>query len=789
MPVDTAARPELRCGSEPSARRRALPDWVDRIRGSDPGLIRLLMASQAVATIAVAMLAEWLFVRLTHALQIDTHGAVLPPAQAAAVTAQHHGVLVVAILLGAILGTVATFCAAMFATPRAQLEGFTLMPVPMVAGLALGLVLAPYRALSLASFVAVLAAGAYARRFGPRGFVYGLVLFLGDFLGFFLHAQFQLADLGWLTAEIAIGALVTIIAHFSLFYPSRRAALRRMQRSYRVRAREVAKAALDLMEGPANGPRASRRLHRRLIRLNETALMIDAQLGHPGALSAGQSATTLHQRLFESELALTNMSRFAERLAGLEFPAEIRNLATDAVAAVSEIDVLRAEFAGHQLLARLRGQGNGPDLDQDTHIVLHRFAGSVLDFTKATQSWRADHSGTAATEEVADSFTPAVPLVGGWLPGSAIVSAAASVETGRPTREPRDRLWEHVKLAPHSRIAIQMTVAVTAALLLGDLVSGRRFYWAVLAAFVTFMGANNAGEQLRKGFFRVGGTVVGVLLGAVGAHLVGNRTDIGIAVILVSLFFGLYFMRISYAFMVIGVTITVSQLYLQLDEFTNSLLVLRLEETALGAAVAALTVLCVFPLHTRRVARLAARHYLQALADVVTRCVQRLAGAESKVELQAAIRRLDGCYQALVTTMRPVGIPFIATADSPHGRLLETTAASRHYARNLLIDTTADIELTAEVREQLNAAGRQLADSLGELIAHLQHSDTTPRSYVRTASLFDRVSALLDSGDYLAPRELALRDLQLLDGTMATLAQSLGLTVRALDTDQKAEHL
>jgi uncharacterized membrane protein YccC len=248
-------------------------------------------------------------------------------------------------------------------------------------------------------------------------------------------------------------------------------------------------------------------------------------------------------------------------------------------------------------------------------------------------------------------------------------------------------------------------------------------------------------------------------------------------------------MRISYAFMVIGVTITVSQLYLQLDEFSNSLLVLRLEETAIGAAVAALTVLCVFPLHTRRVARLAARHYLQALADVVTQCVQRVADPESKVGLRAAIRQLDGSYQALVTTMRPVGIPFIATADSPHERLLQTAAASRHYARNLLIDTTADIELTAAARELLNAAGRQLADSLGELIARLQHSDTTPRSYVRTASLFDRVSTLLDSGDYLAPPQLALRDLQLLDGAMATLAQSLGLTVRALDTDQAADHL
>ena len=50
--------------------------------------------------------------------------------------------------------------------------------------------------------------------------------------------------------------------------------------------------------------------------------------------------------------------------------------------------------------------------------------------------------------------------------------------------------------------------------------------------------------------------------------------------ILVALFFGFYLLRVNYAFMVIAITVMVSQLYMELDEFSNSLLWLRLEGPA-----------------------------------------------------------------------------------------------------------------------------------------------------------------------------------------------------------------
>lgn len=782
----------------PTSRSR---EWADRFLGSDPGLTRLRTAAQIVVTIAAAMLAEWAFVGLTHALQIDTHPAGSPPAQAALVAAQHHGVLVVAIMLGAVVGMISSFSAALFPTPRCLLVSMALMPIPMIGGLCLGLALAPHRLLALASLIVVLTGGAYCRRFGPLGFVGGMLVFMGDFFGFLLHGTVVPSDVGWLSAEIAIGVLVAIAAQFSLFYPSRRRALARMHTSFAARARRVAAATLHLLQEPGDRKASSRRLHRLLVRLNETALMIDAQLGDPAAVPAGRSATRLHQRVFDAELALSNMARFAEQIADLQLPAEIHQLVGTALRAVIDRQPLRAAAAGQDLLTRLRtqlpdlrdggeadGSGSGQAARERTaHIIVHRFAESVLGYaeTAAQASWDAATSPPNNNESVdgetanreSEGFAPSTMLLGGWLPGSTMVSAAASLETGH---RPMDR----IRLAPYCRVAIQMGIAVTGAIVLGDLLSGRRFYWAVIAAFVTFMGANNAGEQLRKGFFRVAGTVVGVVLGAVLAHVVGQRTDLAVAVILISLFVGLYLTRISYAFMVIAITVMVSQLYVQLDEFSNSLLVLRLEETALGAGIAAVTVLCVVPLRTGRVARVAAREYLQAVRAAIELATLRLLEPERDTELRAAARSVDAAYQALLTTIVPIQLPFTGGGDNQREQYLHSISASRHYVRNLLTDTDTMTStwLTQQNRSDLITAADTMADSVAELVGALQEHDANQRTYTRSAALFDLVVTDLETSDLTTRPQLALRDFQLLDGAMATLAQTRGLTVRALDT-------
>lgn len=780
--------------------RAGAPEWWDRLIGSDPGLMRLRQAVQAVVTIAIAMLAERLLVGYTHALQIDTHGAALPPAQAAKVAAQHHGMLVIAIMLGAMVGMMSSFMSGMFKTGRERAVSFGLMPVFMVGGLALGLSVAqvPSRAASLATLVVLLALGAYCRRFGPLGFMGGNLVFMGDFFGFFLNSALGLGDLGWITVEICLSVVVAAIGQFTIFRPRPRVSLRRLRRSFEARATTVVHAALDLLDETGTEPtaltRASRRLHRRLVRLNETALMVDAQLDDPRSVPAGTTPAVLHQMLFDAELAVTNMARFAEQMARYGLPAEPRARVSEILRAVGGHDRERADQAAYALLEDLRSSEDGsgaapvgehlPD-DQKLPILLHRFAISALGFLEAVG--RGEALTAQADGEPEEFRTEVATVGGGWLPGSSALSADASEAKVSANRWALLQPWRHVAIPSNVRVMIQMTVAVGAAVVLGSMLSERRFYWAVIAAFVTFMGTNNTGEQIRKGGFRVLGTAVGVLLGGVLAHLVGRHTYWAIGVILVALFVGIYLMRVSYAFMVVGITIMVSQLYVQMDEYTNSLLLLRLGETALGAALAALVVLFVLPLRTSVVARLGAQSTVQALGDVIDAATAALldpGSARERNRLRAATRALDEAYQSFVTTVSALRTPFTTDPGGTPDRFQHATAAARHYARSLLADIRYAAPLSEDGRDQLRRAQRQLSDSLTALVEALSaESSTTEAAYVRAAALFDAVPTEGTGLDPRAgdPRQFALRDLQLLDGALATLAETVQMPVRALD--------
>ena len=778
----------------PAPRRR--PPWLDWLDATDPGQLRLRMALEVVVAIGVVLVAEWVFVRATGALQVPIP-AKTPPAAAAELWTLNHALLVIAMMLGAILAMMGGFGIGMLSRPRAQLWFLLFLPLPLLALLAVGLSV-HVRLVSLALLAVVLAAGTYCRRFGPYGFMGGMLGFMGAFLGFFIQDYVPLADFGWLTAEVLIGTAGTLAVHFALFPSRPEAAVRRLQHSYGARARALASELAELCEatrraGESEGNRrAERRLQRHLLRLNEAALLIDAQLS-PAAVPPGGSAAGLHQRLFDTEVGLSNVARFALALARRPLPARAATLIVAALDGVRDAD-LAAVFDAAAAIRELLDERD-PAVTADDRILLHRFATSVTDLGTALRAFRLYPASQPPDDVTAEEFQPQVFTFGGWLPGSAAVAGAASQERGGTG------LIERIRLAPYARVAIQMGVAVGAAIIVGDALSGRRFYWAVIAAFVTFMGANTAGEQVRKSLFRVLGTVVGVLAGAVLAHLVGDVVWLQVLVVLVSLFLGLYLFRVNYAFMVIGITVMVSQLYVELDEFSNSLLLLRLAETSVGAGVAILTVLLVLPLHVGRVARVAARQEVEALADLADRALDRLADPASAVgsdlALRAAARRVDVAYQALVATVRPMRTPLFGSVAEWVAGFMTTAVAARHYARNLLLDaSTRYADLDPRETDALAAARRQLSDSVGVVTAALAPASGPDRSagsdgpagdghgrpYVRSASLFARIADALP-GELLTSRpQLALRDLQLLDGAFAEAARWAGVPVTDLDT-------
>ncbi|HZD96854.1 MAG TPA: FUSC family protein, partial [Micromonosporaceae bacterium] len=758
---------------------------IDQLAGADPGLAQLRLALQAVLGIGAGVGLAYAFVRVTGALQ-------LPPSAgpAAVIQAGDHALLIVAMLISAMVammaGSVVTDT-----TPRAQIVTTLLLPIPMLGAMTIGIALGPYRIASLAWLVVLLAAAVYVRRFGPRGVAVGMVMFNGGFLGFFLHVEIGLHDVGWLAALLGLGVVASLAVRFTLFRTDLLRTLTGMRRSWEGRANHtlVLSAAVLKASDADDRNRASERLRRQLIRLNESTLMIDAQLVE----SVPDSADIEAQRLFDADLALSNIARFADALAGRCTDRAVR---ADAVGCVEAV-----LYGDRQEVERLAANLHRAACDDErVTVVAHRLADSARTYLPARQQLRTamaerarttpehatpsrddpdhdrldgDRSGGERTESVGTDgepvrFTPAVTLNAGWLPGSVPVSTEASTTPGR------GGLMDRATLPPYVRASIQVAVAAAIAIVVGDLVSSQRLYWAVLATFLAFMATTNSGEQVRKALFRVAGTAIGIVIGDVAVHLTGGHVWSSLLIVLVSLFFGIYLIRVNYTFMAIGITVTLSQLYAQLGEFSWHLLVLRLVETAIGVGAVIVTVLLVVPLRPQRVLTTGVLLWFRSLSTLINGGLDRMLGGRDH-SLRADVRAVDASYAALESVATPLRRATYGRNSAQLAEIRTVSSAARAHARSFAVG----VESTKIPRSpRIDAAAAQLRDSIASIDGRIETGRHA--TYTRSGALLELAARETAADNVLAQR--TLRDLTLLDGALARLALALQMTVIDYDT-------
>ena len=309
--------------------------------------------------------------------------------------------------------------------------------------------------------------------------------------------------------------------------------------------------------------------------------------------------------------------------------------------------------------------------------------------------------------------------------GSLSVTAAATAEASSTAE--RGRHPRRVAVAPYVRTAIQVGVAVGAAIALGDLLSGQRFYWAAIGAFVVFQGTSNTEEQISKALSRIVGTLVGIVVGSRLVDLMGLHAAAWvIVIILASVLLGLYLQRADYAFLVIGTTVMVSQLYTELGDFSTALLVQRFEETAIGAAVAAAVVLVVLPLHASRVARVAMRGYLAAMASLLRHTYAALGGEEDAALRQDDTRALNTAYQALASSIQSMRRIQAGGQSQRAGATIVAATSARRYALNLVRDIPPAAVPDADTGALLDRGGQTLQASLTSLQSALASRGATP---------------------------------------------------------------
>ncbi len=208
---------------------------------------------------------------------------------------------------------------------------------------------------------------------------------------------------------------------------------------------------------------------------------------------------------------------------------------------------------------------------------------------------------------------------------------------------------------PTTRQAFQALAAATFAVIGGELLSQDRWYWAVAAAWWIFVNTASRGETLVRGFRRVLGTVVGIVAGLAIALPVGGA-PVPTAALVGACVFGIFYTAaVSYSWMMLCVTLLAGLLYGLLGVLHPGLLVLRLEETAIGAAGALLAVLLVLPVTTHATTDAWIRRALDAVRDATGAAARHIGGAEQPLERH--IEELDALLGRVRVSVAPLVHP------------------------------------------------------------------------------------------------------------------------------------
>ncbi|MFE2041895.1 FUSC family protein [Streptomyces sp. NPDC059477] len=211
-----------------------------------------------------------------------------------------------------------------------------------------------------------------------------------------------------------------------------------------------------------------------------------------------------------------------------------------------------------------------------------------------------------------------------------------------------------------TRQAVQATAGAGFALVMGHLVSGERWYWAVGATWWVFVNTTSRGETLVRGFRRVLGTVLGIGLGLL-IVLPLHTAAVPVAVLLAACVFGIFYTAaVSYTWMMLCVTLLASLLYGLLGVLDPALLALRLAETGVGALGAVLAVLFVLPVTTHAVTDAWIQRALRDVRTCTAQAAARLAGdpdadpAPRVAELEESLGRVRLALAPLVHPLNPI---------------------------------------------------------------------------------------------------------------------------------------
>ncbi|WP_163510899.1 FUSC family protein [Fodinicola acaciae] len=557
----------------------------------------------------------------------------------------------------------------------------------------------------------------------------GTVAFMMFFFALFIRAKSSELPELYLALAIAITAtaVVTGVLSRSTAVPM----LGFVRRSYRARLAQALSAAVQLLEAPQPTRADTKRLQRRVTRLHDAALAIEGEL----ASVADGAAADLRRRILGSELAVQRLAGEIGELVRAAAPLAERRPVADQLVELREWIVSGTPAPPQRLAAESVWLDAGP-------------AGPAR-----STMW--------AIAEVVDAIELA------RRPAEDVDLSAYTPPTEPPERTAAE------KLPPTVRRAIQATVGCGLAIVAGELLSDQRWYWAVITAFMTFVGTSSAGQTLVKGFRRVVGTLIGVVAGTVVASLLAGHLGLVVAVTFLCVFAGFYALSLSYGLMTFFITVMLGMLYSLLGTFTPELLLLRLEETAIGALAGMAAAVLVVPTTATSAAREATAKVLDRIHQFVGDAVAVLADGDS-INLIDAARDID----ADLADLHGVAEPIVHRASPLRARRSDTrlSLALLDSAAYHVRAMAANAEVAALAGDDgLVATAGRMRDNLRLLVDSLRADYGQPDRPLRRGA---SPSSKAGGGARLDERTTRLLDhLDRLDATVTGLARPLGIRI------------
>ncbi|PTL79342.1 hypothetical protein DAT35_34640 [Vitiosangium sp. GDMCC 1.1324] len=641
-------------------------------------------------------------------------------------------------LVGTMMGMMGSQLAS-DSNPRDQRITTLLMVFPASAAIVIGTLTSHLSLLGAAAFAVTIFIATYVRRFGPRGLALGMIGFFAFFNALFFHAQ--LAQLPALVGAIVVAIGIAYCVRFMLTRDRPGLDLQRFVRSFRKTIAIVLWNLTDIPERPRVTRSLQRRLRREAARLNDAALAVEDLLT--------RCQPTLRLRIFDLELATDRVIAAIRQVVdsgALEPHArkEVRAALIAAYTAVRNGDPTARRMV-QEHLEHLREFVPGSPEPERALADVRRFSTAITDLVEAAASLPEELPRLAP----ARATTPNAATSPGAIP-------------------PGDGLH------PSTRQALQATVASVLAMVVGHAVSSERWYWAVITAFVIFTRTRTLGETLLRGWYRVLGTLLGVIAGLLLAGLVAGHRSVELVSVFVCIFFGFYLIRISYAWMVFWFTAMLSVLYSLLGRFSPGLLYLRIEETMIGASLGMLCAAFLFPERTTEHIHATAKQVLSAVCDYLEEAVVKRSEESDPARLMDSARALDARLRELRTAARPLTGPMVRFAPRTE-RTVHTVSELVVFVRHLALGK-AVLHVHEAVREMLREAGTRLANNARALAQTL---DAEEFPTLESASpLLERARNSLVGEETLrrgpASPPILLHWLARVDDTLHVLARTAG---------------